>query len=52
MTLERVRARWDDVVAHVAARDAVHGAWARWCWPRQVEGAVVEVDAPIRERHT
>jgi hypothetical protein len=52
LTLETLRARWDAVAERVAARDRVHGEWARWCWPRAVQGGVVDVDAPIRERHT
>ena len=48
LTLEALRGRWDEVAARVAARDRVHGEWARWCWPHAVQGDVVEVDAPIQ----
>ena len=50
--VETLRERWDDVVAHVASRERVHGEWARWCWPRSVRDGVVEIDTPIREQPT
>jgi hypothetical protein len=50
--LEALREHWDAVVAHVAARDRVHGEWARWCWPRSLRDEVVEIDTPIREQPT
>ncbi len=52
LTLESLRARWDEVVAWVTARHVVHGAWAAWCWPARVDAGVVEIDAPIRESNT
>ncbi len=51
-TLDLLREHWEQVAASVSARDPVHGAWVRWCWPRRVQHHVVEVDAPLRERHT
>ena len=52
LTLHALRERWDEVADWLERRDRVHGAWARWCWPRALRGEVVEVDAPIAERHT